>query len=427
MYEQYTAARRSGPDSRVRHPEWTDRLLDELGRPDRAFPVLMVTGSKGKGSTAFYLARALEAHGLVVGFFSSPHLLDHRERIRRNRRAIPPDALLAAFRRLAPAFAALRRRMPVGQYVGPVGILAAAAALWFADEGVDVAVFETGRGARFDDVARVRHEGAVLGPVFLEHRTELGETLADVAWHKAGVIRPETAWAVAADQPVLLRAARRQAAGRPVLPDSRWEIVAPGYDRDGVRATLLDDQGHPHVIHIPTWARWGADNARRALLAARGWLGPRFDWTVAVEALRDARMPGRAELLPTRPPVLLDGAVRRESAALLVEAARKAGLLPGRAVAVVGVPADKDWHGVAAAVAPWAPLLFARAANPRLSWPSRPDRAFPGSRSVDGFAQAWDLIRRDRPRPDLVLALGTQSFVADVLAHLRPHHVLDLV
>jgi dihydrofolate synthase/folylpolyglutamate synthase len=401
--------------------------LDALGRPDLAFPVLMVTGSKGKGSTAFYLARILEAHGLDVGFFSSPHLLDHRERIRKNRRAIPAPALLETLRRLAPALASIRERLPPDQYVGPVGILAAAAALWFADEGVDVAVFETGRGARFDDVARVRHEGAVLGPVFLEHRAELGNTLADVAWHKAGVIRPETMWAVAADQAVLLRAARRQAAGRPVWADSRWPLAELSFDVGGVGGVWLDERGEPHRVQLPTLARWGIDNARRALIAARQWLGPRFDWPVASQSLADARMPGRAELLPTRPPVLLDGTIRRESAAALVEAARRAGLLPSRAVAVVGVPADKDWQGVAAAVAPWASLIFARATNARLAWPPEPERAFPFALGVDHFVTAWEHIRRMRPQPDLVLALGTQSFVADVVALLDPHRVLDLV
>jgi dihydrofolate synthase/folylpolyglutamate synthase len=386
----------------------------------------MVTGSKGKGSTALYLATILEAHGFRVGYFSSPHLLDHRERIRLNRRAIPAPALLDVLRRLAPALAALQRRMPADQYIGPVGILAAAAALWFADQAVDVAVFETGRGARFDDVARVRHEGAVLGPVLHEHRAELGPTLADVAWHKAGVVRPETAWAVAAAQPVLLRALRHQAAGRPVLTDARWRVASLTYGADGIRFVLTDEGGEGHHARLPVLAPWGADNARRALLAARRWLGPSFDWTAAVAALQHARMPGRAELLPTEPRILLDGAVRRESAALLVEAARGAWLLPGRAVAVVGVPADKDWEGVADIVAPWAPVLFARAANPRLAWPSHPERAVPGSQAVDSFAAAWDLIRASRPLPDVVLVLGTQSFVADVLAHLAPERVLDL-
>lgn len=412
IYHLYNGRRHRGPDAVVRHPEWTRRLLEELGRPDDACPAIMVTGSKGKGSTAFYLASILEAHGLSVGFFSSPHLVDNLERIRVNRRAIGVDAFLEAYRAVKPALDRVTALIPPDQYLGPVGAFAALAAWSFRAAKVDVAVYETGRGARFDDVAEVNHQGTVITRILLEHRQELGPTLSDIAWHKAGVVRSETEWVVAPRDPHLTPWLEAAGGVEWVLDTTVVGRTSP-VEEGGIRFTIaMNRQGDPYPVSLPAWPRFAVANARQALLAAQRWLGPRFSLPTAAGALAHARFPGRGDLLPSTPPTLLDGAIRRESARAVVEAVQAA--RPGQRLAsIVGVPANKDWQGVAHVLAPLGPLVFVNAKNPRLTFPRDPQVRFPGSRWAPNLATAWRWASISHA--DMVLALGTQSFVADVL------------
>jgi dihydrofolate synthase/folylpolyglutamate synthase len=425
IYRQYNRRRRSGPDEEVRHPAWTRRMLERLGRPDDAYPVIMVTGSKGKGSTAYYLATILEAHGRRVGFFSSPHLLDNLERLRINRRAITADQFLAVYAQLAPVLDEVEAALPPDHYVGPVGIFAALAALWFRQEQVDVAVFETGRGARFDDVAEVHHVGAIVTSILLEHRRELGPDLDRIAWHKAGVVRSETAWAVVPDD---ARLARHLPVGPAIVRESAWTLADVRMTAQGTAFTVDTGRGLGRRLlsgRVPALAPFAAENARRALLAAARFLGDEFDGPLAMASLRAASFPGRAELWPGPPPLFLDGSVRRESVRSLLQGLAQARLLSDPVASVVAVPEDKDWEGVAAQVAPLGPLWFVAASNPRLHFPADPVRRFPGSRHRPTVDAALAEMRT--MKPSLILALGTQSFVADVIrAHNDGDRLLDL-
>jgi len=414
IYHLYNGRRRPGPDALIRHPHWTRELLDRLGSPDDAFPVIMVTGSKGKGSTAYYLACILEAHGLSVGFFSSPHLLDNLERIRLNRRAISVLEFLDAYHEVKPALDQVLAAMPSTEYLGPVGAFAALACWHFRAKGVDVAVFETGRGARFDDVAEVHHEGAVITRILLEHKRELGPTKREIAWHKAGVVKPETRWLVAPRDPYLLPWLTQTTVEW--HPDREMPVSQVQLTGSGLSFRVTAD-GRVYPAMVPALPRFAADNARHALLAAKRWLNQAFNMDTALGALRGARFPGRGDLLPTTPPVLLDGTVRRESADAVVAAVRAVGWDTGSVVSLIGVPADKDWVGVARTVERLGPLIFVPAKNPRLHFPPTPLARFPTARAVSTLAEAWAEV--DAAHPALVLALGTQSFVADVLEFFR--------
>ncbi len=417
LYRQYNRRPHGGPDDLVRHPEWTGRILDRLGRPEDHFPVIMVTGSKGKGSTAFYLARILEAHGLSVGFFSTPHLVDNLERLRLDGRAVSPARFVQLFRTLEPVLDAVERELPAGHYIGPVGLFAALAALWYREEGVDAAVFETGRGARFDDVAELHHVGAVITSVLLEHREELGPTLDRVAWHKAGIVRRETGWAVVVDDARLGGVLAREAAGRDIQLEHAWPLSDIRVTPAGTEFTTRTG-GSAERFRVPALALFAAENARRALVAAHRFLGPRFSMERARAGLVTARLYGRADLLEGRPPMLVDGSIHRFSVRSLLQGLSSARLLRGRIVSIVGVPADKDWTGVAAQVSPLGDLFFAPAENRRLHFPVDPHLAFPQSRSFPNFQEAYRAALEETP--DIILVLGTQSLVADTA------RVLDL-
>ncbi|HHO57676.1 MAG TPA: bifunctional folylpolyglutamate synthase/dihydrofolate synthase, partial [Oceanithermus profundus] len=158
-------------------------LLARLDHPERAFRVVLVGGTNGKGSTARALARVLQAAGERVGLFTSPHLLDVRERIEVDGAAIAPEALDDLLVRLAPHLEA--------SGASYFEALAAAALVYFAGQNVTTAVLEVGLGGRFDAVNAVEPALSIVTNVDLDHTDWLGPTLAHVAREKAGILRPD--------------------------------------------------------------------------------------------------------------------------------------------------------------------------------------------------------------------------------------------
>ncbi|MCL6637826.1 MAG: hypothetical protein K6T26_07740, partial [Alicyclobacillus sp.] len=220
VYQSYNRAKpflQPGYDRDIRHPEWTRQILDRLGAPDKAVVNVAVTGSKGKGTHAILIASMLQQAGLRTGLFTGPHLVDFMERFRINGHLMPESAFIQYIQLVRSVADTLT--LPRDQYLGPVGLLAVVAALWFQEQRTDVNVFELGRGALHDDVNQLVHQGAVLTPVFLEHVHELGPTLADIAREKAGVIQPEVQWVVSHDQSPEVWTAVQERAGDRVAVD----------------------------------------------------------------------------------------------------------------------------------------------------------------------------------------------------------------
>ncbi|HHW15663.1 MAG TPA: hypothetical protein GXX28_12145, partial [Firmicutes bacterium] len=184
--------------------ERIEGLLAGLGHPEGAYPCVQVAGTNGKGSTCATLACLLAAAGYRTGLYTSPHLESYRERLaileRRRpggdgqgdggfgvrRRLIPGRRFLAVLRRVAEAAEEMGR--------GPAGpptefeVLTAAAVQWFAEEGVDIAVLETGLGGRLDATTAVPAVLSVITHVDLDHTDRLGSTLAAIAGEKAAII-----------------------------------------------------------------------------------------------------------------------------------------------------------------------------------------------------------------------------------------------
>ncbi len=427
IYASYNRAKpnlKPGYDRDVRHPEWTERLLGALGRPDRHGYNVAVTGSKGKGSHAILLAGILQQLGLRVGLFTGPHLVDFMERIRVDGEMMPEPRFASCVRQIADI--AARFELPDGQYLGPVGLLAAVAALWFREEDTDVNVYELGRGALHDDVNRVHHEGAVVAPVFLEHREQLGPRLSDVAWEKAGVITPETRWVVSHRQSdVPLSILRQQA----VRQGADLQVLGEQVDcraTDGDKLVIVEVSGSRFEIRLPEpGGGFLVENAAVAMAAARAvWtrLRPGRPMPERID-LSGLRLPGRLEVVRPNPWVVVDGTIHGASARYVAawsEARRARG---GRIGAVLGLPADKDGEGVLAALhgtVDW--LVFARAHNPHLYFDGRwAEMARTRWSDVHEAEYAEDALAWAEPRMgprDVLLVLGTQSFVGDALAAL---------
>lgn len=401
-----------GRDREVRHPIWTRRLLDAFGAPDKQSLTLCVTGSKGKGSHAILMAAMLQALGLRVGLFTGPHLVDFMERFRINGRMMPEED----FMRLMDEVWAAAQTLPVpdDQYIGPVGLLAVLAARWFAESGTDVNVVELGRGALHDDVNQWHHEGAVVAPIFLEHVWELGPTLFDVAREKAGIIRGETKAVFSnSQQPICRDVLRARAAAYGAALIWTDDSEDPSWLTDATVSGAAEE--------LPPYLLENARTAWRAVRWAAEQLGPRQRLRDFTFDLRRVRLPGRMQVVRRHPLTIVDGCIHATSAALVARSAARYRNAGRRVGAVIGIPADKDVRGVLAALRDVADLVILTAAtNPHLrfdySHVADMASAFPmGVREVPNVAAAVDAADAVLTSEDVLLLLGTQSFVGDVL------------
>lgn len=324
-------------------------LLRNLGYPQDAFRSVHVAGTNGKGSTASFLAAILQVAGQQVGLFTSPHLVSFTERFRVNGSDIAEDNLAMLAERVLSAAEPQTTFFEVAT---------ALACLHFAESGVDLAVLEVGMGGRFDATNAVDGELAVITPISLDHCAYLGDTLAAIAGEKAGIIRR--------GRPVVAAAQGPEA--RQVLVDSCRDLGAPLYG-EGLDFSAVwdgDSLAYRGLNTIVTGlkpgigGRFQATNAALALAAAEV-LATAAGIPITPEALRTgiaaARWPGRMELFPGPPRLLLDGA--HNPAGALALAQELAQLPHGRLILVVGVMGDKDAAGILAPLLPLAAELIA--------------------------------------------------------------------
>lgn len=227
----------------------TAALLDRLGEPQRAYAIIHVAGSKGKGSTCAILAAILGAAGHRVGLATSPHLHTFRERIVVGGEMIGPggfDVLAARVDRVA---AEMERERPDQGRVTALELLLAMALSHFADTGCDVAVVETGIGGALDSTNVLDPAVSVIGPIELEHTAILGASLAKVAANKAGIIKPGVPVVVAAqpDEALAVIVARAAEVGSLLSlagRDWRWSGTWRGFTVEGPWGRYLS------LIHI---------------------------------------------------------------------------------------------------------------------------------------------------------------------------------
>ena len=267
----------------------TERMLEALGRPqDRLPPVLHVAGTNGKGSTLAYLRAMLEAQGKRVHVYTSPHLVAFRERIRLAGELVSSRALNAALEECEKANG--------GQPITFFEITTAAAFLLFSRVKADVLLLEVGLGGRFDSTNVIEKPlGTVITPISMDHTQFLGESLAEIASAKAGIIKRGAPLVVARQPGEALDVIEREASGKGVIP-----FVA-GTDFDGfAQRGKLVYQDESGLLDLPLPALAGAhqvDNAALAIAALRHFGLVENEKAIAA-GLRNVVWPAR--LMPLR-------------------------------------------------------------------------------------------------------------------------------
>ncbi|NDY42934.1 bifunctional folylpolyglutamate synthase/dihydrofolate synthase [Dissulfurirhabdus thermomarina] len=401
--------------------ERMEAVLDALGHPERAVPVVHVAGTNGKGSAAALITAILSAAGLRVGLYTSPHLHCLAERFRIGGRPIPEPELAERIHRI-------RRLVEAGCELSYFEATTAIAFDWFRDAAVDLAVVETGLGGRLDATNVVVPRVSVITGVGLDHRSYLGRTLAAIAREKAGIVKPGV--------PVV--SGVRRAAARRVVHGRCRELAAPlsepGRDFTVRRWSDLGFhyRGALWRLRRISLALRGAHQVRNAGLAVRACeilaaQGVPVTGAHVRAGCRRVSWPGRLEVLAGPIRVLLDGAHNPDGVRAL-RAALDAGREwppPERRVLLWGCSdegGDKDYAGMLALVAGAA----GRVVVTEPPGPRRPVRVAdwrgvslpPGARLEVDWRRALDTAREELGPGDLLCVAGSLYLVGAVRSAL---------
>lgn len=304
---------RSDPRARdARGLRAIEQLLARIGHPERSLRCLHIAGSKGKGSTALLVDGIARALGERTGLFTSPHLESWTERIRVAGEPVSEAAFTEAVRAVSGPVNTQAREDP--ELAPSFFDVLTAAALWrFAQDGVSLAILETGLGGRLDSTNIVQPLAVAITSIELEHTDRLGHTLAAIAGEKAGIIKPGVP-VVAGRLPASAMAVVRRTAAERNAPLSvlgeDFEVRATGAG-PGALSLQLDMTDVQLECALRSGARVMADNAALAAMLARK--AQLFDRTTPVEAtlaraLAATALPGRCELLSERPLLVIDAA-----------------------------------------------------------------------------------------------------------------------
>ncbi len=325
--------------------EGTRSLLAALGNPERRFRSVHVAGTNGKGTVCALVERVLRAAGHRTGLFTSPHLVDFRERIRVDGRWAEESRLHEMLRRIEDLPGASERTF--------FEVVTALGFAYFAAENVEWAVVEVGLGGRLDTTNVITPEVSVITSIGYDHTEILGDSMQAIAFEKAGIVKPGVpvvSGVADAEAAAVIADAARERHAELVTATDRVSIVSVA--AGGARATT---SAWGTLDLEPAHAGASVDNAATALatldvLVSRGVMIPA---AAVVEGFREARWPGRFEHAPREPRLIWDGAHNGAGAARLAATWREAAL-PAPEAIVFAVAHDKDLPSM---LAPLAPLM----------------------------------------------------------------------
>jgi len=349
-------------------------LAGRLGHPERQFRSVHIAGTKGKGSTAAFCEAIARAAGMTTGTYSSPHLVDLRERIRLDGRMVSRGLLAGTLSKCLADYQAVRAA-PGERRLTYFEALTHLAFQIFASRGIDLGVIEVGMGGRLDATNIVEPLVSVITAVSMDHGAQLGRSLAAIAGEKGGICKRGVPVVVGRQKTEALRSIRREArnarAGEMLVLGRDFGFEPGGREPGSHRfMTLRTPKRTYRDLRVKLLGAHQLDNAAVAVTAMEIAAG-RGRFRLPVRAVREglerARWPGRFEVARRRPvPLVLDGAHNVDSMMKLVAALDEE--FPARAplAAVFACAADKDVSGMLEVIAPRAGILVAtHSGNPR--------------------------------------------------------------
>lgn len=332
-------------------------LLDILGDPQNTFPTVHITGTNGKTSTARMIDAVLTAFGVRVGRFTSPHLIDVRERMSIEGAPISREAFIAAWNDIAPYVEMVDMKSVAngGVRLSFFEVFTALALVAFADHPVDAGVIEVGMGGTWDATNLIEAGVSVIMPIDLDHTKWLGSTIREIAEEKAGIIKPGQI-VVIAEQPeealeVLLDRAREvDAIVR--LEGRDFEVIDRQMGVGGQLVTVRTPSATYTDVFVPLFGEHQAHNAAAALVGVEAFMGGRaLDAKIVENGMMTVTSPGRLQVVRTSPTILVDAAHNPAGARVLANALDDSFAF-AHVVGVYSAMGDKDIESVLAEMEP---------------------------------------------------------------------------
>jgi len=322
-------------------------LVDVLGSPQLTYPTIHVGGTNGKTTTSRMIDSLLFEMGLRTGRFTSPHLESFVERIAINGEPIDAKALIFSYNDIAAYL-----DMMDSKFEHPISYFEALTALAFtafAEHPIDVGVIEVGMGGEWDATNVVLADVSVLMPIDLDHTEYLGETLAEIAQTKAGIIKESGFIVLAQQEPEAAKELLKRAAsvGADVVREGiEYAVMSRSVAVGGQLLTIRGAQDTYEDIFLPLHGKHQASNAAAALVAVEAFFG---DQELDIEAVRAGfaavTSPGRCEVLHRDPTIILDAAHNPHGAAAIAETIQSEFTFD-EIIGVVAPMGDKDIRGI---------------------------------------------------------------------------------
>ncbi len=419
-------------------------LLEALGDPQNRFPGVLIAGTNGKGSTAATLAAILQASGLRTGLYTSPHLVRINERVRINGRAISDDDFALLHDVVERTAERLVSEGDLPWHPSFFEMLTAMAFEYFARGNIEMAVLEVGMGGRLDATNVIEPEISVITDISLDHQKFLGNTIAEIAREKAGIIRPSGVVVTLPQSPeandvigtAIVDANARAVSAVPYMPS-----LSPAAARTEARSNLADQNrptfvsrypmpvlGKEILIESPLVGRHQLRNIALAVGAAVELKNKGFPVTAeAIEGgVRETHWPGRFQVIAAHegwPEILLDVA-HNPAGAWALRAGISACYGERAFTLLFGAMRDKAISEITEILFPLAERVIAtRAQNPRSATPEEIRRA--AKRTNTEIAEAEDVssalqkARQLSPADGLVVITGSIYVVGEAVRELK--------
>lgn len=387
------------------------RVMNALGNPQERLKVIHVAGTNGKGSVCAITASVLQAAGYQVGLFTSPFLVDFRERFQVNGEYIPKETYAALCQQVKTA---MERE---GEELSQFAFITAVAYLWFAKENCDLVVLETGLGGRLDATNLIKHPlVCAITNVSLDHTELLGNTVEEIMAEKCGILKENGVTVLSLGQSVEALSVAMETAARTgnrlVIPNA----PALQIQEASVQGTTFTYGDEEYTLSL--LGEYQPINAVTALeiLNVLSEKGYGVSKPAIKKGLANARHLGRCQVLRQNPLVLLDGAHNPDGAAALAKTLQS--FLQGeKAVGICGVMSDKAATDLRDEIAPYLTTLVAVTPNsPRSLEAEELAKLFEGTCQTKTALVNEELIAYIKSQTEPVVIFGSLYLAGEILA-----------
>jgi dihydrofolate synthase/folylpolyglutamate synthase len=392
------------------------RILAGLGNPHKKVDAVHVAGTKGKGSTCHMVAAMLQNAGYRTGLYTSPHIVNLRERISVDGGLVTEAEFTRLMAKIAPVVNRLRRDEPTF-----FEIVTAAAFLHFVHRKVDIAVIETGLGGRLDSTNVIRPEVCGIVSISYDHIAQLGNTLEKIAEEKAGIFKPGVP-VISAPQPPSVKRVLRKAAERVGCPlrfigediEFSYRFESSRASGPHTRVCLATPTTRFDHLRVPLLGEHQAHNCGVALgiidaLRQAGWEIPVQG---AIDGLAKVRVQGRMEMIRELPRTIVDAAHNASSIGALMRAIGQ-NISYDSMVVIFACSADKDIDGMLGQLQLGADkVIFTTAGTPRSVDPHELHARFVEKSQKmaqvgDTLEEAYEIAGKSVTREDLICITGS--------------------